>query len=230
MLRRLTPALLPAVLVIATLAACGGHSSASADPAAAMKTAEQQLASTPGVVLALSTGDLPDGVQGVKAASGTVTDAPAFDGKLDVVISAGSFSVPVKAVDNKVYAEVPLTFGWSEVKPSDYGAPDPAQLISADNGIPAILSATTGLKKNGQVRGGPDHKEVLTSYTGTVPGDAVAHLIPGASGTFEATYDVTSGGELRQASLTGVFYSGKPPMTYDLMLTDYGTSKDITAP
>jgi lipoprotein LprG len=58
----------------------------------------------------------------------------------------------------------------------------------------------------------------------------VAHLIPGASGTFDATYDVTSDGELRQASLTGVFYSGKPSMTYSLMLTDYGTSKDITAP
>jgi lipoprotein LprG len=41
---------------------------------------------------------------------------------------------------------------------------------------------------------------------------------------------VTSDGELRQASLTGVFYSGKPSMTYSLMLTDYGTSKDITAP
>jgi lipoprotein LprG len=230
MLRRLTPALLAAVLAVPALAGCGGGSSDGGDPATAMKTAEQKLTSTSGVLLDLSTSDLPDGVQGVKSASGTVTDAPAFDGKLDVVISAGSFSVPVRSVDGKVYAEVPLTFGWSEVKPSDYGAPDPAQLISADNGIPAILAATTGLKKTGQVRGGPDHKEVLTSYSGTVPGDAVAHLIPGASGTFDATYDVTSDGELRQASLTGVFYSGKPSMTYSLMLTDYGTSKDITAP
>jgi lipoprotein LprG len=145
MLRRLTPALLAAVLAVPALAGCGGGSSDGGDPATAMKTAEQKLTSTSGVLLDLSTSDLPDGVQGVKSASGTVTDAPAFDGKLDVVISAGSFSVPVRSVDGKVYAEVPLTFGWSEVKPSDYGAPDPAQLISADNGIPAILAATTGL-------------------------------------------------------------------------------------
>jgi len=31
-------------------------------------------------------------------------------------------------------------------------------------------------------------------------------------------------------SLTGVFYSGKPAMTYTMTVDDYGTSKDITAP
>ncbi len=57
---------------------------------------------------------------------------------------------------------------------------------------------------------------MLTTYTGTVPGDAAAHLIPGATGDFDATYGITSDGELRQAELTGVFYAGKPAMTYTL--------------
>ena len=52
-----------------------------------------------------------------------MTDAPAYDGTLGVVTQLGSFSVPVKAVDGKVYAQIPLTPGWSEVDPADYGAP-----------------------------------------------------------------------------------------------------------
>jgi len=65
---------------------------------------------------------------------------------------------------------------------------------------------------------------------GTVPASAVSAIIPGASGDFDATYAVTSDGELRQASLTGEFYAGHPDTTYTMVLTDYGTSKDVTAP
>jgi lipoprotein LprG len=211
--------------------ACGSKSASDlGDPATVLKTAQQKLEDTSGVTLTLTTDDLPDGVQGVQGASGTVTDAPAFDGTLTAVISAGSFPVPIRAVDGKVYAQIPLTLGWSEVDPCDYGAPDPAQLISADQGIPAILAATTDVKKGDDVRGGKDNKEVLTTYTGTVPESAAAHLIPGATGTFDATYGITPDGELRTASLTGAFYSGKPDMTYTLTVDDYGTSKDISAP
>ena len=63
-----------------------------------------------------------------------------------------------------------------------------------------------------------------------MPDSAVSAIIPGASGDFAATYAVTSDGELRQVTLTGTFYSGHPENTYTLVLTDYGTSKDITAP
>ena len=226
------PLLLPVLLTLTVaLAACGGGSGAAqGDPTTVVKTAEQKLADTSGVSLKLSTSDLPSGVQGVQGASGTVTDAPAFDGSLTVVISAGSFPVPVKSVGGTVYAQIPLTPGWSEVNPADYGAPDPGLLISSDQGIPAILAATTGLKAADQIRGGTDNKEVLSTYTGTVPSTAVGHLIPGASGSFAATYAIADNGELRQASLTGVFYGGKPSMTYTLVLDDYGTSTDITAP
>jgi len=229
-LRRLTQVLAAGVLAGAVLAGCGGGSSSDVDPATALKTAQQKLEDTSGLTLALTTDDLPDGVQGVSSATGTLTDAPAFDGSLGVTLSAGSFSVPVTAVDGKVYAQIPLTPGFSTVDPGDYGAPDPAQLLTADQGIPSILAATTDAEQGDEVRGGTDNKEVLTTYTGTVSASAVSHLIPGASGEFTATYAVTDDGELRQASLTGVFYPGKPAMTYTLLLTDYGTSKDITAP
>jgi lipoprotein LprG len=217
-------------LALSLLTACSGSSSGPGDPKDALQTAQQKLEDTSGVSFTLATDDLPDGVQGVKGASGTVTDSPAFDGTLTVSTSLGEFDIPVKAVDGKVYAKIPLTPGWSEVDPADYGAPDPSQLTKAGQGVPSILAATTGAKKGGQTRGGKDNKEVLTTYTGTVPATAVAHLIPSASGDFDAKYSLTDDGELRSASLTGAFYSGKPPVTYTLELDDYGTTKDVTAP
>ncbi|HEY3530894.1 MAG TPA: LppX_LprAFG lipoprotein [Nocardioides sp.] len=221
------------ILLIAAVAlavtACGGSSSSHEDPVTALKTAQQKLEQTSGVSLTLSTDDLPDGVQGLESASGTVTDAPAYDGKLGVVTRLGSFSVPVKSVGGKVYAQIPLTPGWSEVNPADYGAPDPAQLISADSGVPSILAATEDAKRGKDIRGGSGNREVLSTYTGTVPASAVASIIPGATGDFDATYALTPDDELRQVSLTGAFY-GPTENTYTLVLTDYGTSKDITAP
>jgi lipoprotein LprG len=227
-LRRVAPALL-AVLVLA--AGCGGDAgSGDTDPADALATAQHKLEDTSGVSLSLVTDDLPEGVQGLSSASGTVTHAPAYDGTLGVVTNVGSFSVPVKAVEGTVYAQIPLTPGWSSVDPADYGAPDPSQLISADKGVPSLLAATTEPKSGPEIRGGTDNREVLRSYTGTVPASAVSAIIPGATGDFDATYAVTSDGELRQVELTGVFYAGRPANTYTLVLTDYGTSTEIAAP
>jgi lipoprotein LprG len=216
--------------LLGLLAGCGGSSKPHEDPATVLKTAEQKLEDTSGVTLSLTTDNLPSGVTGVKGADGTVTSAPAFDGTLTVVLPVGSFPVPIRSVDGQVHAQIPFTSGWSTVNPSDYGAPDPALLLSKDQGIPAVLAATENPKQGGQVRGGTGNKEVLTEYTGTVPSTAVAHLIPGASGDFKATYGIASNGELRQAAWTGAFYSGKPDVTYTLDLEDYGTHKEITAP
>jgi lipoprotein LprG len=229
-LRRLVPLALVAAVTLGALAGCGGKSSSSQDPATALNTARQQLEHTSGVTLSLTTDDLPDGVQGLKSASGTVTSAPAYDGTLGVVTGVGTFSVPVRAVGGKVYAQIPLTPGWSVLNPADYGAPDPSGLISADKGVPSLLAATTHAKSGGDIRGGTDNKEVLSTYTGTVPASAVSSIIPGATGDFDATYAVTSDGELRQVRLSGVFYAGHPANTYTLVLTDYGTTKDIAAP
>lgn len=228
-LRLLAPLL--ALVVSVGLTGCGSKSATDlGDPATVLKTAQQKLTDTSGVDLTLSTDNLPSGVQGIRSAKGTVTSAPGFVGSLTVVISAGAFPVPVIAVGGKVYAQIPLTPGYSEINPGEYGAPDPAQLTSADNGLPAILGATTDPQAGDQVRGGPDNNEVLTTYTGKVPDTAAAHIVPGASGDFAVTYEIDAQGQLRQAALTGVFYKGSPSMTYTLTLDNYGTTKSITAP
>ncbi|MGI8523053.1 MAG: LppX_LprAFG lipoprotein [Nocardioides sp.] len=224
------------VLLVATCLALMGCSSAKdsaqklGDPAKVLRLAQHKLISTSGVHFVLDTKDLPAGVQGIKAADGTVTDAPAFDGTLTVVISAGQFPVPVVAVDDLVYARVPLTPGFSRVDPKEYGAPDPARLISAHRGVPTLLGATKNPKAGGDTRGGKNNSEVFTSYSGTVPGNVVGNIIPGASGDFTATYEIDNTGVLRAATLTGVFYRGSPSVTYTVTLDQYGTTKDITAP
>ena len=60
------------------------------------------------------------------------------------------------------------------------------------------------------MRGGTDNSEILTEYSGEVDGAAVKNILPGASGSFDATYTVTDDGELRSAVLTGVFYPDTP--------------------
>ena len=89
--------------------------------------------------------------------------------------------------------------------------------------MPAILRAS--------VRGGADNTEILTTYSGTVPGSAMKAIIPSSSGdSFDVEWQVTDDGELREATLTGVFYPHAEEMTYTVDFADYGTEKDIAAP
>lgn len=214
------------------LGGCSGDdgSSSGGSPEEVMAQAKTTLDDTSGVAISLTTDDLPEGVTAIKTATGVGTHDPAFDGSFTVVLSGTEFNVPIVAVDGIVYAQIPLTPGWSDVDPEDYGAPDPAQLMSTDAGLSSLLTSTEDLEAGESVRGGENNDEVLTEYTGTVPGDAVSHVIPGASGDFDATYTVTDDGELREAVLTGVFYPGTDPMTYTVGFEDYGTEQDITAP
>jgi lipoprotein LprG len=223
--------LLMTVAVLA-LAGCTGDDASGDDPTPeeVLADAKATLDGTSGVSIALSTDDLPEGVTAVLRAEGVGTHDPAFDGTLTVVLSGTEFDVPVVAVDGKVWAQIPLTPGWSDVDPEEYGAPDPARLMSPDEGLSSLLPATTELEAGESVRGGEDNREVLTEYTGTVPGDVVDGVIPSASGDFDATYTITDTGELRTARLTGVFYPGTDPMTYAIGFSDYGSSPDITAP
>ncbi|CAM3595297.1 LppX_LprAFG lipoprotein [Nocardioides zeicaulis] len=221
------------LLSLPTLAACSGDDSQAADgqtPEEVLAEASDKLATTSGVELTLATGALPDGVAGIKEATGTVTDAPAFDGTITVVFAGQTVDVPVVAVDDTVYAQLPFTPGWNEVDPKEYGAPDPSGLVGQD-GFAGLLELTDSPEAGESVRGGADNKEVLTTYSGTVPGDAMDAVIPSASGdSFDAEWQVTDDGELRKATLTGVFYPHTDPMTYTVDFADYGTTKDISAP
>jgi lipoprotein LprG len=229
MMRRPVPLLAAALLA---LSACSGDDPADEGPTPeeVMADAKATLDDTSGVSITLSTEDLPEGVTAIRRAEGVGTHAPAFEGTLTVVLSGTDFDVPVVALDGKVWAQIPLTPGWSDVDPAEYGAPDPAQLMSTDDGLSSLLTATTGLEAGDSVRGGEDNREVLTEYTGSVPGDVVDGVIPSASGDFDAAYTVTEDGELRTARLTGVFYPDTDPMTYTIGFDDYGSSPDITAP
>jgi lipoprotein LprG len=220
------------VLLLPGLAACSGDDSVSdgRTPEQVMDLAKKNLDETSGVSITLDSDGLPDGVAGLSSGEGVGTHAPAFEGTIGVIVAGAPVDVPVVAVDDTVYAKLPFTFGWQDIDPADYGAPDPATLMSTDSGFSSLLPATTDLEEGDSVRGGADNKEVLTEYTGTVPGDVVSNVIPSAEGDFDATYSISSDGELRTAELTGVFYPDTEAMTYTIGFDDYGTEKDIVAP
>jgi lipoprotein LprG len=232
---RLAPLAVTGALLLA-LTACGGDedggsgSGGDASPEEVLAAAKTELDETSGVNVTLSTEDLPDGATGILQAEGVGTHAPAFEGSLTVAIAGGEPVVPVVAVGGKVYAVLPFTSDYQVVDPAEYGAPDPAALMSPDKGFSALLGETTGLKKGEEARGGEGNKEIFTEYSGTVPGAVVENIIPGASGDFEATYSITDKDELRTAVLTGEFYEGEDAMTYTIEFDGYGTEKDITAP
>ncbi|MBA3781633.1 MAG: LppX_LprAFG lipoprotein [Nocardioides sp.] len=227
-------AALIAVLVALLVVSCGGDDKKAADdksPEEILGAARSTLDETSGVRLSLTTDNLPEGVTGITSAVGTATRAPAFAGAIKVVLSGTEFEVPVIAVDGKVYAQIPLTPGYSDVDPSEYGAPDPAALITPDRGFSSLLPVTTDVKKGESVRGGDNNSEILTTYTGTIPGAAMKKVIPSSSGgSFDASYLISDDGELREAELTGVFYPDSDEMTYTVTFDDYGTEKAITAP
>ena len=226
----------PAALLLAVaLTGCGGGDDAPAadapTPEEVLAQAKTALEETSGLSIDLSTPGLPDGVQGIASATGVITSAPAFDGTLDVVLSGTTFSVPVIAVDGTVYAQLPLTTGWQDIDPEDYNAPDPAGLVTGETGFSGLLPATTDVVEGKSVRGGDNNEEILTSYTGTVPGVAMKKVIPSATGdSFDATYEVTDGGELREATFVGAFYADSGEMTYTVTFEGYGTQREIAAP
>ena len=234
-MRRSLPvrAAVAALTLALTASACSGDDDSGDDsqtPEEVLAEAKTTFDETSGVRITLRTDDLPEGLEGLIGADGVGTRAPAFDGTIKVRYAGFEPDVPVVAVDDVVYAQLPLSTGWSDIDPGEYGAPDPAQLMDPDTGFSSLLPATTDLEQGEQVRGGSDNRDVLTEYTGTVPGSTVENIIPTASGDFDAAYTVSDDGELREVVLTGVFYPDSASMTYTIEFSDYGTSQDITAP
>ena len=104
-----------------TLTACSGDDSGpgaeeeSPEDIAAAATAK--LTETSGVQLTLASDDLPEKINAIQKAEGVATDAPAFEGNLTIIFSGQALSVPVIAVDEKVWAQIPFTPGWSARRP-----------------------------------------------------------------------------------------------------------------
>ncbi len=225
--RLVLPALVPLLLTVA----CSGESDDVAErtPEQVLAAAKQRLDDTSGVHVAVSTEKLPSGVAGVLGAEGVGLHPPAFEGTLHVVAEGITADVDVIAVDGAVYAKLPFTGRFTEVDPADYNAPDPAALMAPEGGLSSLLTAAEQVARGEQRR---DGASVLTTWTGTVPGQAVAAVIPTAAtgAAFDASFAIDDDQLLHSATLTGPFYPDADPVTYTLSFEKYGTTATITAP
>lgn len=225
-------------LAVALLLAAGACSGDDDNPAEAEQTPEEIVAAaltrldeTPGLSVTLETTDLPSGVSGITSAEGMAAHPPAFEGTFDLVVNGFPAQAEVIAADGTTYARNSLLLpDWTEIDPADFGAPDPTRLLTPGDGFSLLVSSTTGLAEGESQRGGQDNRDVLTSYTGTVPAEAVQGVLPTAAGDFDVRLLITDDGELRQIDATGAFYEGADPLSYTIGFDDYGTEQDITAP
>lgn len=228
---RLVVASLAVLLTPLGLAGCSGgpEPDAEPDPAALLTQARDRIDETPGVRVRMTTERLPDGIDGVLEADGVGTHAPAFEGTIRVAASGVELDVDVVAVDGVVYAQLPFTRTFVTIDPADYGAPDPAALLSTETGVSSWLTEATSVERTEEVR---DGSEVLTSFAGTLPGTAVAEVIPSADSTadFAATFTLTDDNVLDAAVVTGPFYPSDEEVTYTVEFTDYGVDADISKP
>lgn len=218
-----------ACAAVLVLSACSGGQAEERAPEDVLAAAKTALDETPGVRLSLVTEKLPPRVDGILSAKGIGTHDPAFEG--DLKVSTGGFTadVPVVAAQGKVFAQLPFTTEFVEVDPAEYAAPDPAGLMEPAGGLSSLLTAAEDVEAGEKVRSGED---VLTSYTGTVPGEVVAGIIPSASAgaDFEASFTVDADDRLREAVLGGPFYPDVDAVTYTITIEDYGTTADVRLP
>lgn len=196
-----------------------------------LQAAKRLLDQAGSIRLTLRTDRLPEGVNGITKAAGVATHAPAFRGTITVA-APGLFdgqSVDVVAVDGVVYAQTPFSSSFIRVDPADFNAPDPATLMQSDRGLSTLLTEATDLAEADQRR---DGKDIVSTYTGSVPGTAVAGIFPSASGDrpFDVTFTVDQDARLRGAQVTGPFYRGRPAVTYHLGVFPSAQQVEITAP
>jgi lipoprotein LprG len=220
---------LVALVALAGAGCSSGHDDGGRTPRQTLAAAKKSLDDTPGVRIGLSTTALPKGVNGLLQAKGVGTHAPAFKGDIKVAVSGVTADAAVVSVHDVVYAKLPFTAKFVKIQPADYGAPDPATLMKPQGGLSSLLTAARDVTEGDQVR---DGKQVLRSYAGTVPGEAVAAVIPSASPSadFDATFTVDDQQRLAKAVLSGPFYPKADDVTYTITFAAYGVTEDISPP
>ena len=231
------------VLALTSITACSGSEGAAgnseadddgdgeATPAEVLGYAKSLLDSTTGVELTLATDDDPDTDAFLKSAEGVITTQPAFEGTAAARVAGISASdIGVNSVDGLFQIDLPVV-GWTEYDPAELCAPDPAALLDPDTGVSSVLTGAEDLEVGDTERGGPDNSEVLTAFTGTVPGDTVTNILPCAPGdSFDARFTINEDGYLRAAEVTGEFFSGSGDITYTIDLEKYDVDQEITVP
>lgn len=225
------PLVLCALLAAALfLAGCGSADTKKDEPSPAqvMQKAKQHFDDASSVHIDLSTTAQPSD-NGVLGATGTVTHAPAFKGEVKVVLGGLTATVPVTAVGGKVYAKLPLSTKFEPIDPAEYGAPDPADFADPDQGLSGLIGKLQHLKKGKQTRSGD---QILTTYTGTLPGTAVKRIIPSADAqdTYKTSIGVDQDGYARRVRVTGIFFSGGGDVTYDVDFSQYDAGVHVAPP
>jgi lipoprotein LprG len=226
----LLAALLAAVLLVS---GCGGggdkEKKAEKSPQQVMEQAKKKFDDASSVHINLSTTSTPSEGNGVLAATGDLTQAPAFEGDVKVVLNGLTATVPITSVDGKVYAKLPLQTKYTVIDPAEYGAPDPSAFADPDTGMSSLLTQLDDLQKQGESRSGD---QILTTYTGTLPGKAVKEIIPSAAAdqTYKTSVGVDEKGYARTVKITGTFFAGNDDVTYNLKLSDYDAGVKISAP
>lgn len=226
-------AALPALVLVLT--GCGGSGGEGAQaeeptPQEVLTAAKTSFDEAASVRVELSTESTPESGNGVLGATGTLTQAPAFDGEVRVLLNSLSLTAPVISVDDEVFAQIALLgSGWTLIDPAEYGAPDPADFADPETGLSSLLTQLDGLEEGGQTR---DGETILTTYTGTLPGSALAGIIPSAeeSADYPTTVGIDDAGFATAVEVTGPFFADGTDVTYDLTFDDYGDEVPIEAP
>ncbi|HET9501206.1 MAG TPA: LppX_LprAFG lipoprotein [Marmoricola sp.] len=228
---RLLP-LVAVLLALASMTACGGDGGSATKqekPSDVLAQAKQKFDDARSVHLTLATDSTPTKGNAVLGADGTLTQQPAFEGSVKVLLSGFTADVPVTSVDGKVYAKLPLTPSYTQIDPAEYSAPDPADFADPDAGVSALLTQMQGVEKGAKSRKG---SQILTTFTGTLPGKLVKPIIPSASAadTYATEVGIDDKGNIATIEVTGEFFSGGGDETYRLTFDDYGKSVTVTKP
>lgn len=221
-----------AVAVALVLSGCGGSSGKAeqeASPTQVMTKAKKLFDDASSVHIVLATSSTPAEGNGVLGATGDTTPDPAFTGEVKVLLGGLTATVPITSTGGKVYAKLPLQTQYSVIKPSEYGAPDPADFARPDGGLSSLLTQLSDLKKGKQTR---DGDTILTTYGGTLPGAVVKKIIPSADSStdYATTVGVDDKGYAIKVRITGPFFADGKDVTYNVGFSEYDAGVKISAP
>ncbi len=219
-----------AVLLMTSPTGCGGGSGSSESPTKALSEAKAAMDKASSWHMVLATTSKPSGDAVLKADGVGTHDPAAWKGSVDVMFKGFQATVPLVAVDGKVYAKIPLGPPiYTTIDPAEYNAPDPAGFMDPDNGLSALLTKLKDARTNGTARAG---SQVVTTYGGSLDGADVQKIIPSAdaTATYATTVNINKSHEVTSVTVKGPFFSGSGDVTYTLNVDDYGQDVKITAP
>lgn len=213
-----------AVALVAAVAVSGctdGSAQQEPTPAEVLDTAKQRLDETSGVRFRVRADEVPKGSRGLVRAVGVGTHDPAFEGDLKVAAGGVGADISVVAAQGKVYGQLPFTERYTEIDPANYAAPDPAALMRPEGGLSSLLSAAENVEEKDS-----------STFTATLPGEAVVAVIPTATETAEyrSTFTMVGNGRLRKATVRGPFFESGPDRTYTITFLQYDVEAEITPP